>query len=66
MHAPPDPETRGGAVGSGTPRSQSSTSRNSENSERALDLQVGKLCWVSYFFHSIACTIATFAYGVVR
>ena len=31
-----------------------------------LDLQVGKPRQVFSFFHSIACTIATFAYGVVR
>jgi hypothetical protein len=52
-------------VGSGTPKSQKQIQRT-EEAESALALRAARLQRLLRFCHSIACTIATLAYGLVR
>ena len=67
MHAPPEPEMRRGAVGSGTPEIASLGSIHTKESDTAtIDFQAQRLRRLFLFCHGTARAIAALAYGVAR
>jgi hypothetical protein len=57
---------RGGVPARLAPMWARSSSKRFKNAEGAASLQAGRFQRLLCFYHSIACTIATLAYGVVR
>jgi hypothetical protein len=65
MHAPPDPKRLRAASANAAPKSQNPSS-TTEYADEALSRQVKAIRRLLTVSHSLACSVATLAYGVAR